>query len=134
MPWFPHDVRGLRQIKVELDRFVECPPPPGCIGHSSDALGHGTKALRILWVVNDGAVVLVFVVVSVATAHEGMDIFRGEPDQLVEFRDDAVVSAFVCRSYHAMQLSNPSVIFFPGRLRPMKTMRLWRFSSLFQGR
>ncbi len=38
------------------------------------------------------------------------------------------------RSYQAMQLSNPSAIFFPGILRPMKTMRLSRFSSLFQGR
>ena len=41
---------------------------------------------------------------------------------------------FVYRLYQAMQLSNPSAIFFPGRLRPMKTMRLSRFSPLFQGR
>ena len=38
------------------------------------------------------------------------------------------------RSYQAMQLSNPSAIISRGRLRPMKTMRLWRFSSVFQGR
>ena len=36
--------------------------------------------------------------------------------------------------HQAIQLSNPSVIFFPGRLRPMKTMRLSRFSSLPHGR
>ena len=35
---------------------------------------------------------------------------------------------------HAMQFSNPSRIFSSGRLRPMKTMRLSRFSSFFHGR
>jgi hypothetical protein len=35
---------------------------------------------------------------------------------------------------YAIQLSKPSAIFLPGRLRPMKTMRLSRFSSLFHGR
>ena len=35
---------------------------------------------------------------------------------------------------YAMQLSNPSAIFLPGRLRPMKTMRLSRFSPSFHGR
>lgn len=36
--------------------------------------------------------------------------------------------------YLAMQLSKPSVIILPGRLRPMKTIRLSRFSSTFHGR
>ena len=35
---------------------------------------------------------------------------------------------------HAMQPANPSRIFSSGRLRPMKTMRLSRFSSGFHGR
>jgi hypothetical protein len=34
----------------------------------------------------------------------------------------------------ATQLSKPCRIFSSGRLRPMKTMRLSRFSFLFQGR
>ncbi len=38
------------------------------------------------------------------------------------------------RGDHATQLSKPSVIFLPGRLRPMKTMRLSRLSSLVHGR
>jgi hypothetical protein len=38
------------------------------------------------------------------------------------------------RLNQAMQLWNPSAIFSSGRLRPMKTMRLSRFSSSFQGR
>jgi hypothetical protein len=36
--------------------------------------------------------------------------------------------------YFAMQLSKPSLIILPGRLRPMKTIRLSRFSSVFHGR
>jgi hypothetical protein len=36
--------------------------------------------------------------------------------------------------YLAMQLSKPSVISLPGRLRPMKMIRLLRFSPGFHGR
>ena len=38
------------------------------------------------------------------------------------------------RSRSSMQLSKPSAIILPGRLRPMKTMRLSRFSPSFHGR
>jgi hypothetical protein len=37
------------------------------------------------------------------------------------------------RNYWVKQLSKPSVISLLGRLRPMKTMRLSRFSSFFHG-
>ena len=36
--------------------------------------------------------------------------------------------------YHAMQLSKPCRMVSSGRLRPMKTIRLSRFSPFFQGR
>ncbi len=45
-----------------------------------------------------------------------------------------IASPMQGRLNYAMQLSKPSVIFLPGRLRPMKTMRLSRFSSFFHGR
>ena len=41
---------------------------------------------------------------------------------------------YVAWRYLAMQLSKPSVISLPGRLRPMKTIRLSRFSPGFHGR
>ena len=41
---------------------------------------------------------------------------------------------YVAWRYLAMQLSKPSVIILPGRLRPMKTIRLSRFSPGFHGR
>ena len=44
------------------------------------------------------------------------------------------VAAGIGHLAQAAQLAKPSRIFSCGRLRPMKMMRLWRFSSCLQGR
>ena len=54
------------------------------------------------------------------------------PDAILRELTDARVSLLTHR--HARQPSNPCLIFSSGNLRPMKTRRLSRFSSDFQGR